>query len=104
MEAWAKAWSRKDVKGYLAVYARDFRVPGGKSRASWETERRQRIEKPGAIEVGVRNIQVSINGDKATVRFRQSYKSANLDTQTGKRLEMVKRDGRWQIVQEAVGG
>ncbi len=29
VESWAKAWSAKDVKGYLGHYAPDFEIPGG---------------------------------------------------------------------------
>jgi ketosteroid isomerase-like protein len=104
VEAWASAWSRKDVKGYLAAYARDFKVPGGKSRSAWETERRQRIDKPGTISVKVSGVKVTMDGEKAVVSFRQSYNSGKLDVNTSKRLDMVRRDGRWQIVQESVSG
>ncbi|MCM2288869.1 MAG: tetratricopeptide repeat protein, partial [Sulfuritalea sp.] len=47
IELWAAAWSRKDVKAYLAAYARDFKTPGGESRAAWDAERQKRISKPG---------------------------------------------------------
>ena len=33
LNAWAKAWSDKDVAAYLAFYASDFRPPGGASRS-----------------------------------------------------------------------
>lgn len=105
INAWATAWSRKDVKGYLARYAKDFKVPGGASRASWEKERNQRINKPGKIEVEVDDIKVSVDGpDQVTARFRQHYKSATLTSSTTKTLSLVKRDGKWLIQQERVGG
>ena len=31
--AWAQAWSKKDVDGYLSHYAKDFKTPGGEPRA-----------------------------------------------------------------------
>lgn len=104
VDAWAAAWARKDVRGYLAAYARDFKVPGGKSRSAWETERRQRIDKPGTIDVRVDRMKISVDGDKAIARFRQTYRSGNLDATTSKRLDLVKREGRWLITQESVGG
>ena len=104
VESWASAWQRKDVKNYLAAYAKEFKVPGGKSRSAWETERRQRIDKPGTIEVSVGNLKVSVDGDRAVANFRQGYRSGKLDIDTSKRLDMIRRDGRWQIVQESVGG
>ena len=105
IEAWAAAWTRKDVKAYLARYAKDFKVPGGASRASWETERSQRINKPGKISVDVDNIKISVDApDQVTARFRQNYKSATLSSATTKTLVLVKRDGKWLIQQERVGG
>jgi Flp pilus assembly protein TadD len=100
---WAAAWSRKDVKAYLAAYARDFKTPAGETRAIWDAERQKRINKPGAIQVSVENLRVAIDGDNATVKFRQHYKSASLKTSSNKVLQMGKRDGKWQILQERVG-
>lgn len=105
VEDWATAWSRKDVKGYLGHYAADFKVPDGKSRSAWESDRRVRIEKPGAIEVKVENIRIRPAGaDRADVSFRQHYRSVGLKTSATKTLTLVKRDGRWLIEQERVGG
>jgi tetratricopeptide (TPR) repeat protein len=104
VDGWLAAWSKKDVKAYLAHYARDFDVPGRQSRKEWETERAQRVGKPGKIEVGRDKLAIKIEGDSATVRFRQSYKSAGFNSSSGKTLVMVKRDGKWQIQQERVGG
>ena len=100
---WAAAWSRKDVKTYLGTYARDFKTPAGETRAAWDAERQKRINKPGAIQVTFENLRVSIDGDNATVKFRQHYKSASLKTSSNKVLLMGKRDGKWQILQERVG-
>ncbi len=100
---WAAAWSRKDVKAYLAAYARDFKTPAGETRAVWDAERQKRINKPGAIQVSLENLRVAIDGDNATVKFRQHYKSTSLKTSSNKVLQMGKRDGKWQILQERVG-
>jgi Flp pilus assembly protein TadD/ketosteroid isomerase-like protein len=100
---WAAAWSRKDVKAYLGAYARDFKTPAGETRAAWDAERQKRINKPGAIQVSFENLRVSVDGDTATVKFRQHYKSASLKTSSNKVLLMGKRDGKWQILQERVG-
>lgn len=103
VQAWANAWSRKDVKAYLAAYAPDFQVPGGQKRKDWEAERSSRITKPGTIQVGVEDLKVSFQGDKATVRFRQNYKSANLKSSASKVLVLSKSGSRWLIQQERVG-
>ena len=103
LDAWFAAWSRKDVKAYLAHYAKDFQTPGGEARAAWESERAKRINKPGAIQVGHEKLSVTIEGDKATARFRQHYKSAALKTGSNKVVVLVRRDGRWLIQQEKIG-
>lgn len=101
--AWASAWSGKDIKTYLGAYARDFDVPEGKSRTAWEKERTERVGKPGSIKVSLSDIDIDVNGDKATVRFRQNYASASFSSSSGKTLIMVLRGGRWQIQQERIG-
>jgi tetratricopeptide (TPR) repeat protein len=103
IDLWAAAWSRKDVKAYLAAYARDFKTPAGESRATWDAERQKRIAKPGAIQVSYENLRITVDGDSATVKFRQHYKSASLKTSSNKVLLMGRRDGKWRILQERVG-
>jgi tetratricopeptide (TPR) repeat protein len=99
---WAAAWSRKDIKAYLAAYASDFQTPAGEARSAWEAERTRRINKAEPIQVGVENIQVTVEGDRATVKFRQHYKSGKLKTSATKAMVMVRRDGKWLIQQERV--
>ncbi len=103
VEAWASAWSKKNVKVYLSYYAKDFKTPGGQSRSAWESERHKRINKPGNIKVSADNIKVTMDGsDRATVRFRQHYQSSSLKTSGNKTLIMIKRDGKWKIQQERI--
>jgi tetratricopeptide (TPR) repeat protein len=105
VDAWAAAWARKDVKAYLAHYAGDFEVPGGKPRSAWEGERRARIDKPGTIEVRVDNIRIRADGeDRANVTFQQYYRAPGLKSSAPKTLQLVRRDGRWLIARERVGG
>lgn len=103
VEQWAAAWSGKDVKSYLGAYAADFEPPNRASRKTWELERTQRITKPGKIEVGIDNLDISVDGDKATARFRQNYRSANLATSSNKTLLLIRNGGKWQIQQERLG-
>ena len=105
VNAWAKAWSAKDVDGYLAFYAKDFKTPGGESRADWEKARRQRISAPKSISVTVGSPKVVMGADgQAQVTFRQGYSSDVLKAaNTTKTLVLAKVDGRWQIQQERVG-
>ena len=101
INAWADAWSRKDMRAYLGAYASDFDTPKGMSRKAWEQEREQRIAgKGGKISVAVDNPQITINGDKATVKFRQHYKATGLSSSTTKTLVLVRSGSRWLIKEE----
>jgi tetratricopeptide (TPR) repeat protein len=104
VESWAKAWSAQDVKGYLAHYSADFEVPGGVSRAAWEKERAERLQKPKSIEVTVKVLNATADDKEASVSIRQQYKSDTLKNTTNKILKLEKAGDRWLIKQERVGG
>jgi len=103
VRSWAGAWSSKDMNGYLGAYASNFAPPGGQARKAWESERRARIEPRARIGVDVNNLEVSVEGDKATARFRQDYTSDTLNVTSRKTLDMVKSGNRWLIVRESTG-
>lgn len=103
VNAWAKAWSARDVKAYLNAYAGDFTLPAGQSRKAWAEERRARIEDKGRISVKVETPQVSVSGNTATVKFRQIYDSDRTKANSRKTLVLVKQSGKWQIMQERAG-
>ena len=98
---WAAAWSAKNSKKYLAFYAKEFKVPGGKSRGAWEKERKQRIAAPKSIRVEVRDAKVKVADDThASVSFMQTYRASGLNVISGKTLNWVKIDGQWLIAEE----
>jgi tetratricopeptide (TPR) repeat protein len=103
VHAWAKAWAQKDVSGYLAHYAKDFKTPKGEARGNWEKGRKQRISAPAKIEVGIESPKININSDSiASVSFRQIYRSDVIKTSGTKTLVMVKTNGKWLIREERV--
>jgi tetratricopeptide (TPR) repeat protein len=100
---WAKAWSDNDVKGYLAFYAPNFQTPKGEPRSDWEAARRLRIGKK-KIEVRIESPRVKFGeNNRASVTFRQSYRSPGLKVTSTKTLVLVKTGDRWMIQQERVG-
>ncbi len=104
VNGWAQAWSRKDADAYLAYYGKDFKTPGGEPRADWEKGRRSRITAPKSIAVSVASPKVTMNGaDRATVSFRQNYRSDVLKSNSRKTLVLTNSGGRWQIVEEKGG-
>jgi Flp pilus assembly protein TadD/ketosteroid isomerase-like protein len=103
VRAWAAAWSKKDVNGYLSFYARDFKTPNGEPRAEWEGARKQRINAPKKIEVAIDSPKVTLaDANNATVNFRQQYRSDALKANSSKTLVLVKNEGKWLIQQERV--
>jgi hypothetical protein len=105
VEAWARAWSSKDVTAYLDFYAKNFKTPGGEARAEWENSRRHRISAPKTITITVDSPNVSVVADDlVNVTFRQGYRSEIVTSSaTTKTLVMIKVDGRWLIQQESAG-
>ncbi len=100
LSIWAKTWSSKDVDGYLATYASDFRPEGGISRATWEAQRRDRVARPKRIRVGVVNPRVSSLGDgRVRVTFKQEYESDSFSDNVTKVLELRQESG-WKILRE----
>ena len=103
VQAWARAWSKKDMKAYYAAYGAGFKPADGASRSSWEADRKARIVGKNKIRVELSNIRVVLNGDKATVRFRQDYQGDSLRVSSNKSLALAKEGKRWVIVREMAG-
>ncbi len=104
VQGWAKAWSAKDVKGYLAHYAPDYDPPGRMGHAAWEKQRTERIERPKSIDVDVKILSTKVEGDRASVRLHQSYRSDTFKGNSTKTLQLRKSGDRWLITEERVGG
>ena len=104
IQAWADAWAAKDMKAYLAAYGKEFTPPGRQSRAAWEKEREARIVSKKRISVKLSDLQVTVDGNKATARFHQAYSADTLNVSSRKTLDLVQHQGRWTIVRESTGG
>ena len=103
VQLWAAAWASKDVGGYLGAYGKEFDPPGSLARKAWEDDRRARIASKSRINVKLSDMAVSVNGDKATARFKQIYSADGLNVSSRKTLDLVKAADRWLIVRESTG-
>ncbi|NIC40970.1 nuclear transport factor 2 family protein [Aquabacterium sp. A08] len=101
VRAWARAWSAPNVPQYLAFYDESFVPPNGLSRRAWEAERQSRIA-GRSISVRLENVSVTLQGDRAVVRFRQHYRSGGFVSSVNKRLVWVRRGTQWRIASEGV--
>ena len=104
VRAWAAAWASKDMSGYLGSYGKDFAAPGGQLRKAWEDDRRARIVGKSRIAVKLENLSVTVNGEKATAKFKQAYSADSLQVSSRKTLDLVRVGDRWLIVRESTGG
>lgn len=103
VQAWAQAWSERDMPGYYKAYAPEFKGKSG-SRKAWEEDRRARIMGKKKIKVELSQVKIKLNGDKASVSFRQDYNSDSLDVKSSKTLQLIKsKSGAWLITQESAG-
>jgi tetratricopeptide (TPR) repeat protein len=104
MYAWAEVWSKRDAEGYLAFYGKDFKVPGGRDRAQWEAERKDRLTRPEFIKVELDKIKITLEGEKdaarARVSFHQAYASNIVKSKDKKTLILEKQGDAWKIVEE----
>ena len=100
---WAAAWAAKDMSGYLGAYGKEFDPPGSVGRKTWEEDRRSRIMGKSRISVKLNDLAISVNGNKATVKFKQAYSADSLNVSSRKTLDLVKAGDRWVIVKESTG-
>ena len=100
---WAAAWASKDMATYLGSYGKEFNPPGSVGRKAWEEDRRSRIMGKSSISVKLNDLAVSVNGSKATVKFKQAYSADSLNVSSRKTLDLVKSGERWLIVRESTG-
>ncbi|MDP3620141.1 MAG: tetratricopeptide repeat protein [Ramlibacter sp.] len=103
VQAWAAAWSSKDMGAYLGAYGKEFDPPGNMSRKAWEEERRARIVGKSKIAVKLNDVSVAVKGTTAVARFKQTYSADSLNVSSRKTLELVKSGDRWVIVRESTG-
>lgn len=104
VNAWATAWAAKDMTGYLAAYGKDFEPPSKQPRKAWEADRRARIVGKDRISLKLSNLDIQVNGNKATAKFRQEYKADALVVASRKTLELIRSGESWVIVRESTGG
>lgn len=103
VQAWAKAWAQQDMDAYLAAYSPSFKPADGSSLAAWKQSRRQRIEGKREISVALSDVQVAVDGPRATARFMQAYSAGALKSNSRKTLVLQADQGQWRIVSETVG-
>ena len=101
IEAWAAAWSRRDVDAYVAAYLPEYHGTHP-SHDAWLAQRRARILARRVIEVGVSQLKISVDGARAEARFVQRYRGDQLRQTDRKRLLLTLQSGVWLISEDAI--
>ncbi len=97
---WRQAWQRKDLSAYIACYDRSFHSQG-MNRSQWKRYKGRLNSRYRFIRVKVSHLRVRLKGaDRAVATFRLSYRSDYFHSLGVKTLELVRRQGRWQIRRE----
>ncbi len=100
--AWAEAWSQRDVDKYLLFYSDRFVPDDGLSRRQWNRHRRLRIASKKSIDVALTDFRISLEGRRALVSFRQSYRSDTFQDVVKKQLTFERAADDWKIVRENI--
>ncbi len=100
VEAWKKAWEKKDLAGYLSFYDSGFHSRGMDLKA-WKQHREKLNQKYLSIRVEINELKVEqVSAVMATVRFTQKYEADDYEDEGMKSLLLVKRGKDWKIKEE----
>ncbi len=100
IQAWADAWRSKNTEGYLGYYADNFTPEGLPSKQAWIAQRKERLNKPGVIELELQNLNISTQEQSASASFVQIYKSKGYSDKVNKTLQFERVGNDWRIVKE----
>ena len=96
-KAWAQAWSDKDFAAYTGFYTPQYRAKF-ESHQQWLEQRRNRITRPGTINVEVSDIQIKWRSeDRAFIDFKQAFDSPRYSDRVKKRLGFNLIGSEWKI-------
>lgn len=97
---WVTAWQNKDYNSYISYYADSFTPEKPLTRGAWLEQRKKRLASAESIKITLKDINMSIEGNKALVDFNQIYATSSYSDTTKKRLLLEKINGNWLIVKE----
>jgi outer membrane protein len=100
VNAWLQSWCMQDIEKYLDSYTSDFLPQDSLSHQAWAARRRNRIQDNSAIQIKIEAPQLTVNGNSATVMFRQIYQSKRFTDKSNKTLVLIKQNGQWKIKEE----
>jgi hypothetical protein len=100
LQAWAQAWSQRNVDAYVAAYTSDFSGAQTTTHETWLEQRRSRILARNNIAVELSNIRLEHKGKTFVATFDQRYRSDGLSDRMRKQVVLVQDKGHWLIQRE----
>ncbi|MCJ7539912.1 MAG: hypothetical protein MUO88_09655 [Desulfobacterales bacterium] len=96
---WADSWQEKNIDRYMSYYSRNFRS-GGLDYSGWQDKKARLFKKSGSVSLKVSDLWVFIEGNHASASFIQHYRDAHYADIGEKMINLVKNNGKWQIISE----
>jgi murein L,D-transpeptidase YafK len=101
LDDWRRAWEAKDLPRYLAHYHESFRAPGHDGLTSWARHKAQLAQRYAGIRVGIDDVTMLREKDRAWLTFRQEYASDGHRDVGLKTLALLADGGHgWRILSE----
>ena len=98
--SWRDAWERRDLDAFGVTIAKSYRA-GDLDREALLAQKKGAFEKATRITVGMEDVDIQVEGERATVAFRQTYVSDRHSDRGRKTLVLAKEEGSWRIVSES---
>ncbi len=95
VEVWAQAWSNEHVGEYLALHSEDLR-----EMSEALPEAGPQVSQPRFVKLTTTFEAEYESHDRALVRVIQSYESNQQRDSVNRTLDLVLRDGTWEIIEE----
>lgn len=102
LENWRKAWTQRDIGGYLNSYSQQFEPTDGQPRAAWVAARTKKLAPGAPIDIQINELGIErLNTDLFKATFLQDYASGSYrETARTKTLLVARENGEWKITRE----
>ena len=99
VESWRRAWEGEKLNKYITHYHPTFKS-NGKNLVAWKRYKKRLNRRNRHISVKISGIKVRVEGRKAKVYFKQTYRSDTFYSKGYKILEFRKKGISWKIFRE----
>lgn len=100
---WAKYWESKDYIAYFNCYESNYFPKNFKSKKSWQSDRKEKIENKKNIKINISNINIiSYDRENILIQFTQAYNSDSFSDVVKKHTTAVIIDGSIKITGEYI--